>query len=174
MPEETIQSIADKAEAAFWAEVVKLVPEATAGDCDAFSAVQFSQQCRAAVSTWVLDNAPKRLFREWMTIDFPKFLQDLGFEDRSYHNDLCAGAQRPLKGYVESDTGPGYPVLNCWEHERVEDRETPDEPRFRVEAYLTSEICEGEPDEVVYQGDDPVACEAAVSQWLSGRGEASA
>lgn len=34
----------------------------------------------------------KTMFYEHPTIEFPQSLIDLGFEDRSYHNDLAAGA----------------------------------------------------------------------------------
>lgn len=105
-------------------------------------------------------------FNEWPSIEFPQFLRALGFEDRSYHNDLCARAQKPLTGYTEEN---GWPVLVVWcEHERREDREIFDSPRYAVYIHVASDVGCDDHGIQVYAGDDQALCAAAIL-GLNGR-----
>lgn len=163
--EHEIRDIAHDARIAFWDTVAKRLPDTLTGDGDPIDEEQFAAHCETVVRRWVRDNVESGVyFGEWETIEFPKFLRDCGFEDRSYHNDLNARAELPLEGYTEEN---GYPALTCWvEHEAVADREFPDYPRFRLEANLTA--ASGDPQDlnVLYEGEDPIACEDAIQKYL--------
>lgn len=164
-----IRDIAHDAQTAFWVVVAKRFPEAVMGDFDPVDAQQFTEYCERIVRTWVQHNVPGRvMFKDWDTIEFPQFLRDLGFEDRSWHNDLCARAELTLPGYSEDN---GYPALTCWcEHAATEDREFHDFPLYRLEANITA--ASGDPQDlnVLYEGDDPAECEKAVQNYLQRKG----
>jgi hypothetical protein len=97
-------------------------------------------------------------FKDWPSIEFPDWLRSLGFEDRSYHNDACGRAEFPLSPDANEQ---GFPKLQCWvEHEEVAQREHGG-PRFELDVILKQDD-EGD---LLYQGDDPDACEAAFWVW---------
>jgi hypothetical protein len=101
-------------------------------------------------------------FREWGSIEFPQWLQDLGFSDRSYRNDLCGRAFRGLAGYdAVKDDGPR---LVAWvDHERLEDREDGG-PQFQISYHAVSM---DEDEVIIYAGDDAQECAKLVAQWLA-------
>jgi hypothetical protein len=56
--QQRIEQAMEKAQEAFWAEVVKVFPEAKSGDFDPVAAHDFDLYCRAAIKHWVDWNAP--------------------------------------------------------------------------------------------------------------------
>jgi len=54
----TVETVADNAEQAFWAEVAKSFPEAKSGDLDPMAVTRFSKAAQEAVRAWVEWNVP--------------------------------------------------------------------------------------------------------------------
>lgn len=105
-------------------------------------------------------------FSEWPSIEFAPWMRALGFEDRSYHNDLCGRAELLLEGHnPNTDDGPR---LACWvEHEKLEDREEGG-PRYQL-SFHPHDLNEDE--DILYAGDDPEACEAACWRFFDAHPE---
>ncbi|MDF3039442.1 MAG: hypothetical protein K0Q71_2148, partial [Thermomicrobiales bacterium] len=131
--------------------------------------VASDQNPGAGSAVYVLPAPVANGFNEWPSIEFPEFLRRLGFEDRSYHNDLCARAQKPLLGY---DPDAGWPVIVVWcEHENPDDREPvlgEPAPRYGAYIHVASDVGSDDHGIPVYSGDDPALCAAALLA-LNGR-----
>ena len=97
-------------------------------------------------------------------IEFPEFARRLGFEDNSYRNDSCGCAVLRLA------PGEDFPIIVLWcDHADPRDREMEDAPRFWA-YHCATEAQECDPEgaaDVIYQGEDPAACEAAIAARIA-------
>lgn len=83
-----IESITETAEAAFWAEVVRLVPEATTGDLSPLATHAFQTAAENAIAEWIANNVrtcfPERAVKILTDADgeigrsFDAFMEDTG------------------------------------------------------------------------------------------------
>jgi len=119
-------------------------------------------------------------FCEHDGIEFPVWLRELGFEDEAWHNDSGARATlRSAEDKEESVTLPGgevhtfstyqFPVMFCWcDAANKAKREMQDgSPRYYCFVARNDEEFNSNSGELIYEGEDGAACEAAINKWLS-------
>ena len=100
------------------------------------------------------------VYNDWPSIPVPAFVQVEGWADYSWHNDVCARSE------FELDATGAH--LRVWvEHDKPEEREYADSPRFMVAFHP-------DPDddanyEELYRGEVEAEAAAAIRMFLEKR-----
>ena len=107
-------------------------------------------------------------FKEWTNVEIPPFAVGNGWEDRSWHNDACAKAEKSLRNPKSLSVDSDYPRLRLWvEADDVVEREYEDSPKFLLE-YLEDDVDDWDGDGLqLYGGESAELCARAVAKAVA-------